>query len=239
MPGRKALVIGGTGGIGQAVVAALTEVGWHVTAHTTARRHVQPIAAETIIGRLDSPSTIESFGQAVLTAYKSTKLDLMVYCAGVHTLSPTAGPGLHGEMMFVNTVAPYYITKQIVPLLRGDGRVVLISSVSAQRAFPGDEFYGATKAGVNALVRGLAFSLGRHGVRVFAISPGLIETNMTKELFSDRSLVEKLSKRSPSGRLGQPDDIARVVISLASGNMDWCTGTIILSDGGYSLGDWS
>jgi 3-oxoacyl-[acyl-carrier protein] reductase len=114
------------------------------------------------------------------------------------------------------------------------GRIINISSVAAGYNNPGQANYAASKGAINAFTRALAVELAKRGVTVNAIAPGFIETDMSEAVRNRAG--DRIQKAIPMKRLGQPDDIARVAVFLASGDAGYITGQVITVDGGLSLG---
>jgi NAD(P)-dependent dehydrogenase (short-subunit alcohol dehydrogenase family) len=116
---------------------------------------------------------------------------------------------------------------------RGSGSLVVTSSVSADAGFPRGEHYAATKAGVRALIQGLAVEYGRHGIRANAIAPGWVVTGMTDGFIEGDRFESNVKPRIPVGRWGTPEDFAGIAVYLASDASSWHTGDTITIDGGY------
>jgi glucose 1-dehydrogenase len=115
------------------------------------------------------------------------------------------------------------------------GSIMMTSSVSAHSAQPELVHYQAAKAGVAMLVRGMALELAPHGIRVNAIAPGLVETNLTTRIFRTPDALAARVGRIPLGRAGRPDDMVGAALFLASDESAWTTGTTITVDGGFSV----
>jgi 3-oxoacyl-[acyl-carrier protein] reductase len=114
------------------------------------------------------------------------------------------------------------------------GRIINISSVAAEYVNPGQTNYAASKGAINALTRALAVELASRNVTVNALAPGFIETDMSEAVRNKAG--DLIKKFIPMRRLGQPDDVARVVVFLASAESGYITGQVITVDGGLSLG---
>jgi meso-butanediol dehydrogenase / (S,S)-butanediol dehydrogenase / diacetyl reductase len=142
------------------------------------------------------------------------------------------------EMAVVLT-GPFLCTKAVLPgmIERHGGAIVNISSMNGLR-WAGNEAYSAAKAGVISLTRSVGSRYGRFGVRANAVIPGSIQTEAWTELVANTpDVFETIEKWFPLGRVGQPEDIARAVMFLASDDAAWITGTTLIVDGGASAGD--
>lgn len=139
------------------------------------------------------------------------------------------------KTMRVNLMAPLYLTQAAGRLMvetNTKGAIVNLSSVNAVVAIPTVVPYVASKGGIQQLTRSTALALADKGIRVNAVGPGSIETDMLKKAMGDPSQREKLLSRTPLGRLGQPEEIANVVAFLASDEASYITGETIYADGG-------
>jgi NAD(P)-dependent dehydrogenase (short-subunit alcohol dehydrogenase family) len=116
---------------------------------------------------------------------------------------------------------------------RGAGSLVVTSSVSADMGFPRGEHYAATKAGVRAMIQGLAVEYGRYGITANAIAPGWVVTGMTDEFIDGDRFEANVKPRIPVGRWGTPEDFGGIAVYLASDASKWHTGDTITIDGGY------
>jgi len=115
------------------------------------------------------------------------------------------------------------------------GRIIAVSSISSEFGGSSQAHYCASKAGINLLVKSMAISLGPYGITCNAVLPGTVETDINREALADSAVRDYWSKRAPLGRLGQPDDIAGPVLFFASDDSDWCTGSMLVVDGGTSV----
>ena len=117
----------------------------------------------------------------------------------------------------------------------GGGAVVLVSSIAGMLGNRVIGAYGLSKAAENQLVRNLALEFGGDGIRVNAVAPGLIRTDFSKALLSDERMVKHFERTTPLGRIGEPDDIARVIAFLVGDDSRWLSGQVIVADGGITV----
>ena len=115
------------------------------------------------------------------------------------------------------------------------GRIIAVSSISAEFGGSQQAHYCASKAGINLLVKSVAISLGPYGITCNAVLPGTVETDINRKELSDPVVREYWSKRAPLGRVGEPEDIAGPVAFFASDDSAWCTGALLVVDGGVSV----
>jgi L-rhamnose 1-dehydrogenase len=115
------------------------------------------------------------------------------------------------------------------------GRIIAVSSISAEFGGSQQAHYCSSKAGINLLVKSMAISLGPHGITCNAVLPGTVETDINREALSDPKIRDYWLKRGPIGGLGQPEDIAGPVLFFASDDSAWCTGSMLVVDGGTSV----
>lgn len=248
LEGRTALVTGGSRGIGRACVLALAGEGARVA---FVYRASQP-AAESLLQELkqkghdgialqadvkDASRAEQVVGQ-LLDRWQ--QVDILVNSAGVirDGLFATMNPPQWNEVIDTNLNGTYnYCWAVTKPMMsRRSGTIVNISSVSAEFGTRGQANYAASKGGIDALTRCLAKELAARKIRVNAISPGMIETEMSEVI---RSLAgERIKELIPLKRVGQPEEIARVVTFLASDEASYLTGQVIRVDGGLSLGGY-
>ena len=169
---------------------------------------------------------------------KFGKIDLLVNNAGVAPKERKdileLSPEEFDYVLDVNLKGTFFVTQKFVPLLNNKSRIVNISSMSAYIASLNRGEYCISKAGISMITKLYAARLAEYGISVFEVRPGIIETDMTSKVKEkyEKMIAEGLT---PIKRMGQPEDIGKCVVSIAEGNFDFCTGTVIDCDGGFNV----
>lgn len=234
LAGRVAVVTGGSGGIGSAVVASLAAAGARVTS-VDRPGLAAPAGALSLPADLADAGQVESLG-ALIDA-RHGRLDVLVHCAGItrDAVLWKMSPGQWSEVLAVNLESAFHLLRGAVPLLRrsGGGAVVLVSSINGQRGRFGQANYAASKAGLIGLAKTAALELGGFGIRVNCVAPGWIETPLTAGLAAEHR--ERALAETPLGRLGSPEDVAHAVLFLGSDMSRHVTGQVLRVDGGQLM----
>jgi 2-deoxy-D-gluconate 3-dehydrogenase len=173
-----------------------------------------------------------------LAAELTGGLDILINAAGIQLRTEAVEIDELGwqRLLDVNLSATYRLTRQAAKaLIANRGAVVNIASLSADRAVAGIVPYGATKAALAQLGKGLAVELGPHGVRVNTVAPGYIETPMTADVLGQEEFRARALSRIPLRRFADGDDVADVVVFLVSDAARYVTGVVLPVDGGYSI----
>jgi len=243
---KIALVTGASRGIGRASAARLAEAGARVIVHYSASK----TAADELVaeirakgGQADAVGADLSAADGAHTLAEAvkglgiSKLDVLVNNAGVAELAPFEAQGIESfdRQFAINVRAPYFLTQELLPLLGEGSSVIFLSSVVARVAFEGISAYSATKGAVEVIVRGLAKELGGRGIRVNAVAPGAIDTDMAQEFLGTEESREYIKSVQALKRIGQPGDIADAVLFFASDASRWVDGRSLEVSGGSNL----
>ena len=245
LSGKTALVTGASRGIGRATALALAKAGAQVVvAYGSGATEADAVVGEIRAagGRADSvPADLATpDGPAKLAAQVrrivGDRLHVLVANAGVAkyaTLEQTTVEDFD-KLFAVNVRAPFFLVKELLPILSKDSSVVFVSSLAAHAAVGTLPAYAATKGAIDTLVKHLAASLGARGIRVNAVAPGVVETDMSSFTKTQEGRDSTLSMQALK-RVAQPDDIAGAIAFLASEDARWVTGDTLRVDGGSKL----
>jgi len=235
---QTALVTGASRGIGRAITVRLAQAGAKVVVHYNRNREAAESVAKEIGGatllQADMQSTKEI--DRLVAELGETKLDILVNNAGVWGPTPLGSTSLDwlNTMLDVNVKAVFWLTQALLPQLQEGARIVNVSSLAARIGRAGGRsLYGATKAAVDAFTRNWAMELAPRKIRVNAVAPGYIDTDMTSGYFSDPKVLQHAVDRQPFGRLGRADEVAHVVLFLCSPASQWITGESVNVSGGF------
>ena len=245
LTGKTALVTGGGRGIGAAIVTRLAEAGASVIIVNRTLDIAQALSAElnsrghrTAVGAYPGSGRTELMQLVADSAVIFGGLDILIHNAGGcpwADLLEITEDNLE-ETLSINLKAGFWLTQAAVPLMkqRGQGRIIITSSVSAHLAMGGGAHYSAAKAGVNAFIRGSAFELARDNITVNGVEPGFI-AKPGRGTLNDPEISNALARAIPMGRKGEADDIAYAMLYLASDESKYMTGQTIAVDGGSRL----
>ena len=238
---QVAFVTGGSRGIGRAICQALDAEGARVIIHY----HRSRAAAEEVRAMLQSPTTIvqadlgstESISRMV-ESLDNEKLDILVNNGGVWKSTPlgSTSEALLNEVLHTNLRGVFWLTQAVLPKLRDGARIVNISSTAGRVGIAGGRsLYGATKAALDSLTKSWALELAPRKIRVNAVAPGYVETDMTAVHLGDPEIRENALSRHPLGRLGNVKDVASLVNFLCSDDASFITGQSLNVSGGFVI----
>ena len=248
LKGRVAVVTGGGQGIGLACVEALSEAGAHVyIADRSPKAAAEGQAAMKALGyacdiiQTDVTNSAEVDAAAARVVAEKGRVDILVCNAGI-ARSDTAAEEMRDEdwldVVNVNLNGVYWCCRAFGrPMLAaGRGSIVNVGSMSGVIANKpqAQANYNASKAGVHHLTKSLAAEWGARGVRVNAVAPTYINTPLTALAKANKAMFDVWMESTPMARMGEPDEIAAVVLFLASDAASLMTGSIVLADGGYT-----
>jgi len=245
LKGKTALVTGASRGIGRAIALALAQSGAQVLVHYgSSEKEADAVVAEIRAGGgkaekvgadLREPDGAHTLARQVRDIVGG-RLDILVANAGISksaTIEATTVEDFD-NLFAVNVRAPFFLVQQLLPALCKGSSVIFTSSLVARAALGTLYAYAATKGAIDTLVKHFAAALGPRGIRVNAVAPGVVDTEMSNftktEAGRDVTLAIQALKR-----MAQPDDIAPVVAFLASDDARWVTGESIHVDGGSKL----
>jgi glucose 1-dehydrogenase len=248
LAGKVALVTGSSQGIGQAIAIRLAQEGADIVIDY--RSH--PDGAKETLAKVEAAGRQGHIVQADLSAIgdirkivsegiqRFGKLDILVNDAGVDGKNADfwdITEADYDKVIDVNLKGTFFTTQAFVQHLietKRTGKVINISSVHEEIAFPHFTAYCASKGGVKMMMRNLAVELGPLGITINNIAPGAIATPINTKLLNDPAKLNSLKQNIPLGRLGTPEDIAPMVVFLASSDADYVTGATFYVDGGLS-----
>jgi 3-oxoacyl-[acyl-carrier protein] reductase len=239
LKGQTALITGASRGIGRAIALLLAREG----AEDLLQYHANRAAAESVAKQIHGSSRLLQADLRVpeeidgmVRSLASTPLDILVNNAAIWGATPLGATTLEtlDSMLDINVRGTFWLTQALLPSLREGARIVNVSSIAGRigRA-AGRSLYGATKAAVDAFTRNWALELAPRKIRVNAVAPGYVETDMTADFFADEKTLKNATDRQPFGRLAYPSEVADVVLFLCSPESNWITGESVNVSGGF------
>lgn len=245
LSGKTALVTGASRGIGRASALALANSGAQVVIHYSSGEKEAAAVVEQIKGAggkaekiaadlraADGPHVLAERVRAVVGG----RLDILVANAGIAKASTLEATTVEDfdALFAVNVRAPFFLVQQLLPILSNGSSVVLLSSLAAHASVGTLSAYAATKGAIDTLVKHFAAALGERGVRVNAVAPGVVPTDMSNFAKTESGRDFTLGIQALK-RMATPDDIAAAIAFLASDEARWITGDTLRVDGGSKL----
>lgn len=247
LDGKRALVTGGNSGIGEAIALALAAAGARVAINYV----TQPDAAQSVVQRMRAqhgdaeaiPANVsDPAAVARMFAHLNATwggIDILINNAGIdgpRAMAWEADPAAWQTVIEVNLFGTFYCAREALARMvrQGHGVILNMSSVHEVIAWSGYSAYAASKAAVAMLTKTLAQEAAPHGVRVLAVAPGAIRTPINRAVWSDAQNMKDLLTKIPLLRIGEPDDVARMVVVLVSDVASYVTGRTVFVDGGMT-----
>ena len=240
-----AIVTGANAGLGFATAKKFCDNG--ITTYVNGRNEEKTLKACDELGPNAKPfildlNNLDEIPEAVAKlAEEAGKIDILVNNAGINMkkefLEVTNEE--FQNILHTNVLALFAVSREVAKVMKknNSGSIINISSMAAQYGIPKVIAYSASKTAIDGMTRAMAVDLAQFGIRVNAVAPGFIKTNMSsKALDNDPERKNKVLSRTPMGRLGEPSDVADAVYYFATSESKFTTGTVLPIDGGNSIG---
>lgn len=232
---RIALVTGGTKGIGAAIVSNLLSAGAHVI--MTGSKHLDSLKVPDGVTYVAVDFRDITATTAFAHQIASQKIDILINNAGINRIAPISEINSQDwdDIQNVNVRAPFILTKALVPGMteRNYGRIVNISSIFGHVTRNQRASYTTSKFALNGFTKAVALDCAKRNVLVNAVAPGFVDTKLTRTILKPHE-IQSLIDQVPIGRLAAPEEIAQMVLFLASDLNTFTTGQTILVDGGFT-----
>jgi NAD(P)-dependent dehydrogenase (short-subunit alcohol dehydrogenase family) len=246
--GKVAIVTGASRGIGQSIAEEMAKAGARVVLASRKQADLEKVVegiraqggeAVAVAAHTGQKQTLIDLAQKTVDLFG--RVDILVNNAATN---PHFGPVLEAEdslwqkTIEVNLMGNVWLCQAVVPIMRqnGGGKIINIASIVGLNPGHFQGIYSVTKAGLISLTKTLAMELGRDNIQVNAVAPGLVQTKFAQVLWENERMMEQVLMKTPVGRIGQPIDIAGLVLWLASPASSFVTGAVFVADGGMTLG---
>ena len=236
---KVAVITGGNSGIGYATAKVLNEKGAKVIITGRRKEAIEKAVSElNITGLMVDQSNLSDINRLVAEVSEQFgKVDVLLINAGITKFASIEliTETMFDEIMNVNFKGAYFTLSKFIPILNDNASVVLLSSTSATISPQSASVYAASKAALNAVTKIAALELASRKIRVNAVSPGPIATEIMNKLGLDNNVEEQIIKSIPLSRLGKADEVANLITYLSSDDASFITGSNFLIDGGQSV----
>ena len=245
LEGKVAIVTGGSGGIGEAICLRLAQSGAKIVVNYRShpdkaqdtKEKVERTGSQAHIVRADLGKVDEINNLVAESINHFGKVDILINSAGLEKRADfwDVTESDYDLVMNVNLKAVFFTTQAVVKHFRetnNKGRIINISSVHEELPFPHFTSYCASKGGVKMITRNLAVELGSMGITINNVAPGVIATEINRDLLDNPEQLKKVTQNIPLGRMGEPEDVSGIVAFLASDEAKYITGSTFYVDGG-------
>ena len=243
LKGRRALITGGSSGLGMAMAEAFVGLGADVVINGSSADRLA--AAEAALAQAGAPVAtvcgdlaVDAAAVADAAAERLGGLDIVIHSAAIRNRGGTANIDADAfrHILEVNLTATYALARAALVHLKASdaGRLIFITSLAATQARAGDPAYTASKGGVSALTRSLAVEFGSDSLTVNAISPGFFATDYNRPMVGEPAIDAFVNTRIPLKRWGRPDELASAAMFLALPASSYVNGVVLPVDGGHS-----
>jgi NAD(P)-dependent dehydrogenase (short-subunit alcohol dehydrogenase family) len=245
LSGKIAVVTGGNSGIGLSAAKIFAAEGAQVVITGRRRQAVEEAVAQIGAGALGIQGNVADVSHHNEVAQQIRQrfgaLDIYMANAGINTITHSAdvSEAEYDAQFAVNTRGVFFGVQKLIPIMRNGGAIILTGSLASEKVLDGHAVYAGSKAAINAFARAWAIELKSRGIRVNVLSPGPVDTAILDKLgipFEQRGLFEKaMAEAIPLGRMGQPDELAKAALFLASDASSFITGINLRVDGGMAV----
>jgi L-rhamnose 1-dehydrogenase len=247
LQGKTAIVTGAARGIGRAIAVRFGQEGANVTVVDLRQKEgqetvrlIEAVGSHAMFIHTDvsDGDQVQAMVRAVVRQWGS--IDILVNNAGICPFRDFLDmeEDVWDQVLDVN-LKGYFLCSQAVAKVMVEqgvkGRIIAVSSISSEFGGSSQAHYCASKAGINLLIKSMAISLGPYGITCNAVLPGTVETDINREALADPEVRDYWSNRAPLGRIGSPEDVTGPVLFFASDDSNWCTGSMLVVDGGTSV----
>jgi NAD(P)-dependent dehydrogenase (short-subunit alcohol dehydrogenase family) len=239
LSGKVAVITGGNSGIGYAAAKELKEKGADVVITGRRKEAVEKAASRlNVLGLVADQSNITHTNELVANISKRFgKIDILLINAGITQFAPIElmTENMFDDVMNLNLRGAYFTLSKFIPILNANASVILLSSTSASVFAPYASVYSASKAALNAVMKSAALELASRKIRVNAVSPGPVATEIMDKIGVDKIMEDRILSGVPLSRFGKPEEVAGLIAYLAGDEASFITGSEFFVDGGHAI----